>query len=313
MFKQVLAATALAALAACGGGGSGGGFAVAPASVAPVAASSSVTTVKPAPVPVNPGCVMSGDRPYCELIANPEAIGVGVAANNVAVFTNNTGISLQIERADAYTGEQVYWGEYCAYLVDDLSSAVPSQVSAGIGEVGCAHKEIGESYPSLIWGSGLLVKPGQKLVLNSHVEPANIGHTYSLRVSNATSGVSAWRMPQNDAVISCDGQPQMTSGDKWTNTSSKERQLVGASIYSVSAIGSSPTTMNGPACIYVFAADGSTKYQNCDNALRTRGEVSFPAVSIAPGESVAAQARNTCSAPSVWDWAAFLRITGEQA
>lgn len=307
--------TALSALALCacgGGGGSGGGSfpSAAVQQTAPVAQEAPAVTNPVFQIPVNPGCTMSGDRPYCELIANDSAIGIGVAANNVAVFTNHTGSDLQIERADAYTGEQTQWGEYCAYLLNDLSQAATAQSSAGIGEVGCATKNIGETYPSLKWGSGLLVKPGQMLMLNSHVEPANTAHTYSLRVHAAT-GVSSWRMPKTDAVINCDGQPQPTAGDRWTNTTGKDLQVTGASIYSVSGNNASPNTMNGPACIYVFTAEGAVKYQNCDNQIRTRGDISFPAVSIAPGESVAAQALNVCSAPSLWGWAAFLRITGE--
>lgn len=309
MVKQVLAATALAALAACGGGGGGSSFAPAasPAKQPAPIETPAVVAVKAQPTPINPGCVTVANRTSCDLIANDQPIGVGVPPGIYAVFTNRTGGYLQITEADAYTGERQFWSEYCVYVGD----FVTGQHSAGVGEVGCAAKNVGEDYVPIHWGAGLSVAPGQSVYIGSHTEPQGINHTYSLKVTANAAGMQSWRMPQHDAVIPCDGQTQSTAGGRWTNTSSKDRQLVGASIYSES--GRSTNTVSGAACIYVFAADGSTKYQNCDDALRTRGDVSFPAVSIAPGESVAAQALNTCASPGVWDWAAFLRVTGDQS
>lgn len=282
-------------LAACGGGGSGGGFAAAPAS--PVTATPEVQAEKP----TNPGCATAAaNHLSCEMVEG--SIGVGVEPGVYVTFTNHTGSYLQVSEISAVTGERQHWSEVCAYLNDFMTG----QNKPGSGEVGCTTKQVGEDYTPIRWGAGLSVAPGAVIYLASHTEPTGTNHTYTLKVKVA-SGLDSWRMPQHDAVIPCDGQTQSTAGDRWTNTSTKDRQIVGASIYAES----SGSTVSGPACIYVFSADGSTKYQNCDNALRTRGVVSFPAVSIAPGESVAAQALNVCAAPAVWDWAAFLNITGE--
>lgn len=308
--KRIAILGLLALLAACGGGGS----ADEPASAAkPVAAPQqpmlrALSTSAPAKAsPVNPGCTMSGDRPYCELIANTDPIGVGVAANNVAVFTNNTGVNLQIDQADAYTGETSLWGEYCIYLVDDLSQAIPNQAYPGIGEVGCAHKDIGEDYPSLTFGgwSGLLVKPGQMVVMNSHVEPANIGHTYALKVRLATTALYAWRMPQQDAVIPCTGTTTPTAWTAHRNDTGRVMGFQGAEVYSVSAKPASPSTTDH-ACAYVLDVNGNVRWSQC--GINARGSYSWPTVEVQPGEYIAAQSINTCSAPAVWDWAAFLRV-----
>ena len=306
MVKQSLAATALAALAACGGGGSGGGggFAL----IAPASQEEAKTpAVEPLKLsPVNPGCTTALDgHVVCELIANDQPIGVGVPAGTYVTFTNNTSTMLQIDSVQAATGEVQLWSEICAYVGD----LITGQPKAGIGEVGCSSKHANENYPTITWGNGtgLSIAPGQVVFLNSHTEPGYKNHTYALSVRVQTTGLHAWRQPQIDAVIPCDGQQQSTAGTPWRNETDRDLHLSGASIYSESGT-STPNTLNGPACIYVMTADGSVKYQNCDNALRTRGDVSFPVVTIAPGEYVSAQGVNACAAPNVWDFAAFLRV-----
>jgi len=304
MFKQVLTAAAVSALCACGGGGDGSGggfFAVAPAP----AVQEPKTAVEPLKLnPVNPGCTTALDGHIeCPLVANGELIGVGVPAGTYVKFTNNTDTLLQIDSLQAATGEVHLWSEICAYVGD----LITGQPTPGIGEVGCSSKQSGENYPTITWGNGtgLSIAPGQVVYLNSHTEPEYKNHTYAMSVRVQTTGLHAWRQPQMDAVIPCNGQQQSTAGTPWRNDTGRELHLSGASIYSESGSGN---TLNGPACIYVATADGSIKYQNCDNALRTRGDVSFPVVTIAPGEYVSAQGVNSCQSPAVWDWAAFLRV-----
>lgn len=307
--RRALSTLALAALAACGGGGGGGGgFAV----VAPTAAAPEAAKQPAAPAaeplklsPVNPGCVSALDTHVeCPLIASGELIGVGVPAGTYVRFTNRTGSYLQIDSVQAATGETQLWSEICVYVGD----LVTGQHQPGIGEAGCATKNAGENYPTIRWGegTGLSVAPGEVVYLNSHTEPALENHTYALSVRVQTTGLHSWRQPQQDAVIYCDGQQQSTAPTPWRNETGRELHLSGASVYSEDGRGSN--TLSGPACIYVMDASGATKYQNCDSALRSRGEVSFPVVTIAPGEYVSAQAVNTCAALGVWDWAAFLRV-----
>jgi len=301
---SILALTALTACGGGGGGGSGGGFAVAPS--APAVAQESHIDEPPLVklYPVNPGCSMAAPNHLsCELISHEQTIGVGVPPGVYVTFTNNTDSHLQINEINAETGERQSWSEMCVYLNDFATS----QTTAGQGEVGCSSKQVGKDYSPIRFGqgTGLSVAPGDVVYLSSHTEPNAINHTYALDVKVQTTGLMAWRMPKQDAVIPCDGQQQSTAWDQWTNTTGRDLHLSGASVYAESGFASH--TVSG-ACIFVFSADGSTKYTNCDVALRTHGEVTFPSVVIAPGESVASQAINSCSAPLVWDWAAWLLV-----
>lgn len=305
--NRALSILALASLVACGGGGGGGGggFAIVPVAPAPAPQEEPKPTIEPLKLnPVNPGCVQAPDGHIdCPLIAYGEPIGVGVPAGTYVKFTNNTDTLLQIDSVQAATGEVQLWSEICAYVGD----LITGQPTPGIGEVGCSSKHANENYPTITWGNGtgLSIAPGQVVYLNSHTEPGYKGHTYAMSVRVQTTGLHAWRQPQQDAVIPCNGQQQSTAGTPWRNETDRDLHLSGASIYAESGSGN---TLNGPACIYVMTADGSVKYQNCDSALRTRGDVSFPVVTIAPGEYVSAQGVNSCPAPGVWDWAAFLRV-----
>jgi hypothetical protein len=309
--KAALSMLALA-LAGCGGGGggSGGGFlTVAPAPVVTVDQEPAQAVQADEPIvklyPVNPGCSMvSANHMSCELISHEQTIGVGVPPGVYVTFTNNTGTHLQINRIDAETGERQFWSEHCAYLNVFLTG----QNAAGQGEVGCAAKQIGKDYPPILFGqgTGLGVAPGDVVYLASHTEPLAINHTFAMDVKVQTTGLMAWRMPKIDQVIDCNGQQQSTVWSTWENTTGRNLNLTGASIYAES--GAATHTLNGQACIFVMDASGATKYQNCDSALKTRGEVKFPVVTIAPGESVAAQGVNACSAPSVWGWAAWMQV-----
>lgn len=304
--NRALSILTLAALTACGGGGGGsggGGFApiVAPAAQAP-------TEHEETPIlklyPVNPGCTMAApNHMSCELISHEQTIGVGVSPGVYVTFTNNTGMHLQINEINAETGERKKWSEYCAYL----NVFQTSQNEAGQGEVGCASKQIGKDYAPIRFGqgNGLAVAPGDVVYLASHTEPSAINHTYAMDVKVQTTGLMSWRMPKVDQVIPCDGQQQSTAWGTWTNTTGRNLNLTGASIYAESG---TSHTLSGTACIFVMDASGATKYTNCDGALRTRGEVKFPAVTIAPGESVAAQGTNVCAAPNFWDYATFLQV-----
>jgi hypothetical protein len=259
--------------------------------------------------PTNTNCQqVAQNQVNCDLV--PGEIGTGVPPGVVLTFTNRTGAQLQVNQADAITNERTYWSEWCVYTGPTTDSLKTSQGPAGVGEVGCSTKQPGEDYAPIRWGAGtgLAVAPGEMVIVNSHTEPAAVNHTYALTVAPQTTGLYSWRQPQVDEVITCNGETQSTAGSPWHNDTGRELHLTGASIYAEAGGGPTPNTMSGAACIYVMTADGAVKYQNCDNAIRTRGEVTFPLVTVAPGEYVAAQATNACAAPGVWDWVAFLRV-----
>lgn len=311
MNLRALSILALASLAACGGGGGGGGGAYAPvATVAPAAApvaaveTPAIAKVPPAPMPINTNCVTTADgHVSCDLMPNDQAIGIGVPAGTYVTFTNRTGAYLQVNQISAYTGEQANWSEFCA----DLNNPITGQSAPGVGEVACTTKNIGEDYLPLTFGNGtgLSVAPGGVLYVGSHTEPEAVSHTYSLMVQPQTTGLSSWRQPQQDTVINCNGQQQSTEWSPWKNTTTETLHVRGASIYAVSGT-STPNELSGHACLYVLNPDGSVRIQECNDALRTRGQADF-SVDVAPGESVAAQATNACPAGN-WDWVAYLRV-----
>lgn len=308
MFKQALTAAALAALSACGGGGGGSGGGFMPIASAPAVEPKPAEPILQAPTPIYPNCIqVASNHIACDLISSEDLIGAAVPAGMFASFTNKTGTALQVIEVNAYTLERRFWSEYCAYL-GDLSNIVTWQASAGKGEVGCATKQIGEDYAPVHFGNGLVVAPGEMFMLNAHTDPAPTNHTYTLRVQYLSNGGHSWRQPQVDQVIHCAGEEQATAMTPWRNDTGRDVQLSGASIYSETPSSRTPNTASGRACIYVLLEGGAQKYSNCDPALKTRGEVSFPAVTVAPGEYVAAQAANACSIGAHWNWASFLNV-----
>lgn len=302
---RALSLVALAALTACGGGGSGGGFA--PPADTPAPAPTQ-TALKPAAAPatVNPGCVTGPDGLFvtCDLIASDVPLGVTIPARGFVSFTNRTGSALQVNQINAYTGETAYWSEFCSTL--DVGSN--NQKTPGIGEVACITKQPNQNYLPLTFGSGtgMTVQPGQVITMGSHTEPAMESHTFTLNVAPQATGVQMWRQPRADDIVHCNGLPQATAWAPWTNTTGVQLHVHGALIYAESGTATA-SEMNGSACVYVLNADGTVKTGLCNDALRTRGDASFE-MTVEPGEALAAQAINTCAAPGLWDYAAYLRV-----
>lgn len=290
-------------LAACGGGGSASPSSepISPVASDPVAA---VTPVYGASAKVNPNCVYLGDHTSCELF--PGDLEIGTPAHSFVLFTNNTGTALRLDDLQAITNEQAYWSEWCVYIANDPSQAITGQLSPGLGEVVCTSKKPGENYP-LIAGA-LRVEPGQGVYFNSHTEPAAINHTYQLRVNYAdASAAYAWRQPQLDEVIPCNGAQQATKWSAFTNHTGRALTVTGMSIYSESGNPAAPNTVAN-ACLYVMDGNGNVGYANCASEFRTKGEVTITPFVLQPGEMIAAQAINTCQAPALWDWAAFIKV-----
>lgn len=305
--KRALSILALASLAACGGGG--GEPDPAPAvSKDPVTAPVAAPNADPAPAEVafiNPGCKEVDGHWECDLIASDQPIGVNVGPDVWVRFTNKTGKHLQINSIQGRMAEEVtHWSEYCVFL-----NGWHGQNEAGIGEVGCKSKRPGQYYEPILFGNGtgLSIPPGSEIIMGQHSEPEPMAHTYVLDVKAQTAGLLSWRQPRQDEIYECNGQMQTTSWAPWVNTTDREMHLSGAGIYAESGKPEAPTTMSG-ACIFVLDTTGATKYQNCDMAIRSRGEVSFPVVKFGPGESVVAQAVNSCPVGGGWDFVSYLRV-----
>lgn len=311
--KRALSILALASLAACGGGGggSGGGFMVAPVAEAPAAEApvvQSAPSVKPTLPPsnlLNPSCVTGPDGLLvtCSLEPSPWPIGATVPAGGFITFTNKTGSYLQVNSIEAFTGETTHWGEFCAAL----NFGSNRQDVAGVGEVACTTKAENQNYQPLTFGqgTGLLVEPGGVVILGS--KPATVSHTFALMVAPNTTGVQVWRAPAVDEVIPCNGLPQYTTWHPWKNDSGFTKHVSGALIYTESG-NVNRAELSGHACLYVLNPDGTPRVSQCDDSLRVRGEATFSTIEVFPGESVAAQAVNTCTAPSEWDWASYLYV-----
>lgn len=314
MFKQALTAAAVAALCACGGGGGGSGGGFAPIAVAPEAPAQEPAPVLQAPVKptvppanlLNPSCVTQPDGLLvtCSLEPSPWPIGVTVPASGFVTFTNNTGGYLQINSIEAFTGEVTHWGEFCAAL----NFGSNRQDVAGTGEVACTTKAENTNYIPLTFGqgTGLMVEPGGVVILGA--KPATVAHTYALMVAPNTTGVQVWRAPAVDEVIPCNGLPQYTAWNPWKNDSGYTKHVSGALIYNESGNLSNRKELSGHACLYVLNPDGTPRVSECNDSLRVRGEATFATIEVFPGESVAAQAVNTCSAPNEWDWASYLYV-----
>jgi predicted small lipoprotein YifL len=308
--KTLLILAALATLTACGGGG---GNAIEPANTAPQAQQPAIAAertlrkdpIPATPQPANPNCVLGVDNvTRCDLM--PGVNGVGVPAASFVIFTNRTGQMLQLDQVEAYTGERVYWSEFCAYKGTRPEDFITGQVMPGTGEVGCVVKNVGDDYAPLHWGTttGLSVAPGEQVVLNSHTEPALVSHLYTLTISYQTTGVHVWRQPQMDKVFICDGAQQSTEWSPWRNDTGRNLHITGAGVYSVTG----GENRVDAACLYVFAPDGQTiKYGRCD--LAEAGDKDLGDVIVEPGDYIVGHATNQCPAGSAaWDWAAFLRV-----
>lgn len=263
----------------------------------------------PPPALKNTNCAphpVETNRIECDLVADEALVGIGIAPGTYAAYVNRTTQWLQINEARAYTGERGMWAEFCV-----LTQLVIGQASAGMGEVGCAAKNVGEDYPPVTFGAGtgLSVPPGGVVYLNSSTQPFHTNHTYTLKVVVQTTGLHSWRQPAMDGIISCNGQSQASQWSPWRNDTGRTLHVEGAYVYAESAQQVGKNTVSGAACLYVIGANGAPKYINCDDALRTRGETKLPpGIIVLPGESLAAQAVNACAAPALWDWAAFIHV-----
>ncbi|MCP3104552.1 hypothetical protein LZ198_37390 [Myxococcus sp. K15C18031901] len=252
----------------------------------------------------NEGCTMpASNQLLCELRSGTYTFTVkkGVYVK----LLNNTGTYLQIDQLQGAGADAGGFGEYGACL----NRFSTDQNPAGAGEVGGAVKDSGQTYPPGRWdnpaeATGLSVPPGSTVYLNYNSAAPKF--TYTVTTRRQTTGIAVWRQPQADQTISCNGARQSTKWGGWKNTGGV-RYLRGAQIYSVSA--KPDPTMTDDACLYILDINGRVRWSMCDG-VNKRGRIAVsPVQAVQPGETVAAQASNTCAPPAVWDWVAYIYIS----
>lgn len=264
---------------------------------------------------VNPNCTQTGNRFDCPILTGVRSyqavfdINKPYLVENIQIH-NNTPNGYQLQWVTAGTSDP-YWGEFSVYL--DLFQTL--QINPGIGEVVSRDWDpFVKSLPMVTWdaqfdGQGLAIPPGSTVFLHNNAD-AMVANgvqysvvSYGVQVAQLTNGVRSFRQPRVDAPIACNGQVQSTVWNPWKNTSGINWKVDGATIYAVVPFAHATTV----ACIYILNTSNQVRWQTCTN-VNKRGMVGFPQQLVHPGESLAAQAIHTCSAPGVWDWAAFLHV-----
>jgi hypothetical protein len=231
-----------------------------------------------------------------------------VPVNVHVKLTNETGSYLQIDQVQGQGADAGGFGEYGVFL----NLYATAQTSPGKGEAGVVSKDSGSVYPPIRWDSsmeatGLSVSPGSVVYLDHNWRSGALSFTYTVTARPQTTGVWSWRQPQVDQSILCGGTRQLTVWGPWKNTTAANHYLRGAQIYAVS--GKSIPSVTDAACLYILDTSGAVRWHQCDGVnVRGRLPVS-PVQVIRPGESVAAQAANTCPQGALWDWAAYLYIS----
>ncbi|WP_148273486.1 hypothetical protein [Stigmatella aurantiaca] len=223
-------------------------------------------------------------------------------------LNNSTGSYLQIDQVQGQGPDAGGFGEYGVFL----NLYATAQTSPGKGEVGTGYKDSGPGYPPIRWDStaeatGLSVPPGSTVYLDHNWQSGAASFTYTVTSRPQTTGVSSWRQPQADQVISCNGTRQQTTWGPWKNTTAANYYLRGAQIYVSS--GKPVRSVTDSACLYILDTTGNVRWHQCDG-VNVRGRVAVSSVQVVrPGESVAAQAANTCPVGAVWDWVAYMYIS----
>jgi hypothetical protein len=264
---------------------------------------------------INPGCTLEGNHYNCSMIHGVAVYRIdfdrdkGYLVEHLQIH-NDSGGHLQINSVDTYVTVGV-WQEICV----SLDEAATSQTVPGRGEVGCIDKAAGLLvYPTLSWdswglGRALAVPPTSTVFMGTNADAllaqgVDTSSVYFV-VSTApqTQGVLAFRQPRADQSIACNGANQWTTWSPWRNNEGRVWRTEGATIYSVAPAGNQVDV----ACIYVLNTAGLVRWSHCAN-VNQRGRVSYPQQVIQPGEYLAGQARHRCSAPGLWDWAAYVHV-----
>jgi hypothetical protein len=224
-------------------------------------------------------------------------------------LTNTSDQPLQIDAVQGATaGRGREFLEYCI----GRNRFETGQSAAGEGEVACTSRNSGVAISGIKLrsspaGPGLTVQPGDTLYVSfspMHTEP---WFTVSVTASAASRRLETWRQPRVDQVIRCNGQVQQTRWSPWVNQTGRPLSLTGATIY---AQGGEPVLDQvDAACLYILNTAGEVRYRMCDSVnVRNPSGLRIAPQTLAQGEAVAGQAANTCRAPAVWGWTAYMFI-----
>jgi hypothetical protein len=260
-------------------------------------------------------CTQKTNSVECQLLTVSENGGlpmvVPVPAGQHLVLTNNGASWVQINQVAASTGEQTFWSEYCVYR-DDYSGTGQAG-PPGVGEVGCTFKNVGENYPTIQWEgtlTALSVPPHTTLYINAHTDPSSVAHTYTISAYPQSRGVDAYRFPQMDQIFTCTGSTQQTNWTPRRNTSGANWYVSGATVYADGGGGTNAATNVQAACAYILDTVGAVRWSYCAAPMKSRGFFSFPTQTVAPGESLVAQAAHSCSPSALaWGYAAWLHVS----
>lgn len=252
-------------------------------------------------------CVVTGDYLSCPLRLGTTTYTIDRQATALRL-SNVAGMALQVDEVigQSLSGVKGTFGEYCVYL----NEFATEQRLPGVGEVGCYPKPAAESsFGALHWGSpstALAVAPNSTLYLQGYVQSSSRSKmfypfTFTITASPQSRGVLSFRQPRVDAAIYCDGTPQVTASSPWPNTSGRNWTVLGATIY---ALASPPQA----ACLYILDSAAKPSWSSCSlTPGNRRGVFMLPSPqTIAPGETLLAQADFKCAPGGVWDWASYI-------
>jgi hypothetical protein len=260
----------------------------------------------------NDGCREEGPVLVCAVKIGQTAVyefSDSMPAKSLKLVNDSAG-DVQIYRVWTEPVATNRWGEYC------LSIGVwrTGQTRPGWGDAACTHKEEFEpAFAPLQWnsaGTAPTLPPGAAAYVGGYVlSPSRTqDHRKTVHVTarHGVGNVYSYRQPREDVPIRCNGQFQTTDQAPWTNTSGRDLTISGAIIYAVDA---RKRDSVDDACITVLDITGTQARWRFCTGVNVRGSVSFPPVRVAPGEAIAAQGSNTCAAPALWDWAAYIHVS----
>ena len=250
-------------------------------------------------------CVVVGAYLSCPLQLGTTTYTIDGKQDTALRLSNVAGTALQVDEVigQSLSGVKGTFGEYCVYL----NEFATEQQRPGVGEVGCYPKPAAESsFGALHWGTStaLAVAPNSTLYLQGYVQSSSqkaFPFTFTITASPQTRGVLSFRQPRVDAAIYCDGTSKVTASSPWPNTSGRSWTVLGATIY---ALASPPQA----ACLYILNSAAKPRWSSCSlTPGNRRGVFMLPSPqTIAPGETLFAQADFKCAPGGVWDWASYI-------
>lgn len=262
---------------------------------------------------INEGCAIEKELLVCNVrLGQTRAYTLDGIKTKSLKIVNNTDEFVQVSDVWVQPAKSNSWGEYCLSIRDWRTG----QNEPGYGEVGCLSKNAADpKFGVLRWDSasrGLSVAPGQAIYVGGYVQaPPEKDHrkTVQVTVQRGTGGVYSFRQPRLDVPIRCTGKSQSTAWAPWQNKSGRSVTITGATIYAVDPARKDAVEAG---CLYVLDSTGKdAKWKYCTN-VNVQGRVSFAPISVAPDDYIAAQAKNTCKAGGLWDWAAYIYTTARE-